>query len=215
MEKRLTQAQLNQIIADVQEISQRQSSELSIEEVRGILTDLNMDPELLEEALVQLRRRDALQSRKKSKIWLIGTIAGISTFLLFGFIFFSQRQEQILDRVVTQQDRITFTEDDGGNLTTIPSSVGGELYYRVTLNNAPVGQKLSLSCNWIAPGGEIVHQNSYQTKQISSSIWHTYCRYTIGANSPKGIWKVEAFLGSPRSQSSRDRLLSESTFKVQ
>lgn len=214
MEKRLTQAQLDQIIAEIQELSQRQSNELSIEEVKVILADLNMSPDLLEEALVQLRRRDVLRSRQQRNIGLIAAIAGISAILLFGFIFFSQRQQQILTRVVSQSDRLTFTQDDGGNLTTISRSDAGELYYRVTLNNAPVGQKLSLSCNWIAPNGEIVHQNNYQTKRINTPVWNTYCRHTIGSNSPSGIWKVQAFLGDPKDLAQRARLLSESNFTV-
>lgn len=207
MEKRLTSAQLDQIIAEIHQLSQRQNEELTIEQVREVLADLNMSPELLEEALVQLRRRAVLRSRRRRNLSIIGTLVGISLLFWLGFTFFGEKQQQILDRIIAQQDRITLAQDDGGNLSSIYRNQGGELYYRVTLNNAPVGQKLSLSCNWIAPGGQIVHQNNYQTKEISTSIWNTYCRYTIGNNSPQGVWKVEAFLG--------DRQLSEHSFTVE
>jgi hypothetical protein len=64
-----------------------------------------------------------------------------------------------------------------------------EVFYRVTLANAPFGQKLSLSCNWVDPNGNIVHQNNYQTKEIKTLIWNTFCRYTIGSSAPTGKWQ--------------------------
>jgi hypothetical protein len=70
-----------------------------------------------------------------------------------------------------------------------------------------VGQRLSLSCNWIDPSGQIVHQNRYQTKEITTPIWNTFCRHNLGSEMPVGTWKVEAFLG--------DRRLSDATFEVQ
>jgi hypothetical protein len=107
---------------------------------------------------------------------------------------------------MAQRDRVTLAQDNGGNLSTIRRQNSGEIFYRITLSDAPVGQRLSLSCNWINPSGEIVHQNRYQTKEITTPIWNTFCRHPLGSEMPVGIWKVEAFLG--------DRRLSDATFEV-
>ncbi len=52
MEQRLTQSQLTQIVAEVERLSQRQQEELDTEEIREILQELNLQPELLEDAIV-------------------------------------------------------------------------------------------------------------------------------------------------------------------
>jgi len=112
----------------------------------------------------------------------------------------------LLTRVTAERDRITLVQDDGGNLSTVLRQTSGEVVYRVTLSDAPVGQKLSLSCNWMDPNGQIVHQNRYQTKEITTPVWNTICRHTIGSAAPVGMWKVQMLLG--------DRLLSDATFVV-
>ena len=119
---------------------------------------------------------------------------------------FTQSQQQLLTRVTAERDRITLVQDDGGDLSTVLRQTSGEVVYRVTLSDAPVGQKLSLSCNWMDPNGQIVHQNRYQTKEITTPVWNTVCRHTIGSAAPVGTWKVQMLLG--------DRLLSDATFVV-
>lgn len=206
MEQRLTQAQLEQIVAEVQRLSERQQDELDVGQVRDILGQLGLPPEFLEEAMVQLQRREALAAQKRRNYWITGGVIGAIVLILLGFTLFTQQQQQTLKRITAPLDRLTLAEDDGGNLSTVSRQTPVEVFYRVTLSAAPVNQKLSLSCNWIDPRGQIVHQNHYQTKTIARPIWQTHCRYTIGSSAPVGTWKVEAFLG--------DRLLSDATFDV-
>jgi len=113
------------------------------------------------------------------------------------------RQEAELDQ---QQDRITL-ESNNENLKNISRSANSELFYRVTLKDAPIGKKLNLSCNWIDPSGQIVKQNNYQTREVKTSIWDTFCRYSINSTAPVGNWKVEMFL--------EGRKISEEPFVVQ
>ena len=206
MEQRLTQSQLTQIIAEVERLSQRQQEELDVAEVREILAELNLQPELLEDAMIQLQRREALLVQKRRNLWLISAVAIVLTLAIAGSLFWVQHRQQTLARIFAQQDRITLRQDNGSQINTVSRQASSELFYRVTLTEAPVGQKLSLSCNWHDPRGKIAHQNLYQTKKISTSIWNTYCRYTVGSTDPTGTWKVEMFLG--------DRLLSDATFEV-
>jgi hypothetical protein len=206
MEQRLTDAQLEKVVAEVQRLSQRQEAELAPEQVREILRELNLPPEFLEEAMVQLDRREALAIEQKRDRWIIGGFVGLIALSVIGFLVITQNQQQMTARVTALRDRVTLNQDNGGNLSTIPRQNNGEIFYRITLSDAPVGQRLSLSCNWIDPSGQIVHQNRYQTKEITTPIWNTFCRHQLGSEMPMGIWKVEAFLG--------DRRLSDATFNV-
>ncbi|MFO0140508.1 MAG: DUF3859 domain-containing protein, partial [Aphanizomenon sp.] len=83
MNQPLNQEQLNQIIAEVQTLQLRQESELNQQQIKEILQDLNLPPELLDEALIQIRRKQALevqQSRNK----LIGFVVATSVIIGIG-----------------------------------------------------------------------------------------------------------------------------------
>ncbi len=207
MDRRLTDAQLQRLVAEVQRLSDRHRSELDAVEVQDILQQLDLSPEFLDDAMVQLKRQDALLVQQRRRCWLIAGVAGVVALGLASWLWLGSRQQQQLAQVVAQGDRITLSQDDGGNLSQVtPQAGGSELVYRLTLNDAPVGEQLALSCSWTDPDGQVVHQNQYRTKTITTAVWPTYCRYTVGPQSPKGNWTVEAFLG--------DRQLSDATFTL-
>ncbi|MEA5549872.1 DUF3859 domain-containing protein [Anabaena cylindrica UHCC 0172] len=204
MNQRLTQEQLNQIIAEVQGLQSRRETELDQQQVREILQDLNLAPELLDEALIQLRRRQALEvQQRRNKLIIFGVVAAVIV-IIASTIFFNQQQTSLLANVSAQQDRITLA--DNTNLKTISRQTNPEVFYRVALKDAPIGNKLSLACNWINPSGQIVKQNKYQTREVKTSVWDTYCRYTINSAAPVGNWQVEMFL--------EGRKISDETFVV-
>lgn len=110
--------------------------------------------------------------------------------------FYIQQNRQAIDRVSIQQNRITSVQDDGGNLTVISRQNNPEIFYRTTLKDAPIGKKLSLSCDWIDPSGQVVKQNRYQTRKIDKPIWNTQCRYKIGTAAATGNWQVKMYVES-------------------
>ena len=206
MNQRLTQEQLNQIIAEVQGLQLRQEAELDQQQVKEILQDLHLPPELLDEALIQVQRKQALVvEERRNKLITFGVVAAV-IIGIGSTVFFNQQQGSLLANVSAQQDKITL-ESNNENLKNISRQTNSELFYRVTLKNAPIGKKLALSCNWIDPTGQIVKQNNYQTREVKTSIWDTFCRYSINSNAPVGNWKVEMFL--------EGRKISEETFMVQ
>jgi hypothetical protein len=169
MTQKLTTEQLTQIIAEVGNLQARQEAEIAPEEVKQILQELGLAPELLDEALVQMQRRQVLQIRqKRHRTIVIGVIAAV-VVAITGTILTIQHHNSTLKRVSTGSNRITLTQDDGADLRNITPQNSPEIVYRVTLKDAPVGQKLDLKCNWINPNGEIVHQNRYQTHSPSVS----------------------------------------------
>ncbi|MFB2972678.1 DUF3859 domain-containing protein [Aerosakkonema sp. BLCC-F183] len=206
MENRLSQAELAKIVAEVERLSQRQSEELSSEQVQEILRELNLPPELLDEAIIQLRRREALSAQQQRNRWIYGGVAAAAIVAIASTGFFIQQNQQAIARVSAQQDRITFAQDNGGNFATINRQSNPEVFYRVTLKDAPIGQKLSLACDWISPSGQVVKQNRYQTRQIDKSVWNTYCRNQLGTAAPTGTWKVQMSLSG--------RPISDASFEV-
>ncbi|MFM7363959.1 MAG: DUF3859 domain-containing protein [Cuspidothrix sp.] len=204
MNQRLTQEQLNQIIAEVQGLQLRQEAEFDQQQIQEILQELNLPPELLDEAIIQLGRRQALEVQQRHQKMIIAGVVASVIIAMGGFFFVNQQQSSLLANVSVQQDKITLA--DNLTLQIIDRQSNSELFYRITLKDAPIGKKLSLTCNWIDPSGQIVKQNNYQTREIKTSIWDTYCRYTINPTAPVGNWKVEILL--------EGRKISEETFIV-
>ena len=207
MDKRLTDTQLERLVAEVQRLSDRHKTELDIQEVKDILQQINLSPEFLDDAMVQLKRQDSLVVQQRRRRWLAAGVSVVVGLGLASSLWIGRRHHEQLARVVAQGDRITLHQDDGGNLSRVtPKAGGSELVYRNTLANAPVAEQLNISCRWTDPSGQVVHQNQYRTKTITTPVWPTYCRYTIGPKSPPGAWTVTAFLG--------DRQLNAATFTV-
>ena len=206
MENRLTQTQLTQIVAEVQRLSNVREAELNSAEVTQILQELGLPPELLDEALIQLQRREALAQQERRNRWIAGGLAAAAVGAIAITGFFIQQSRQALDRISVQQNRITSVQDDAGNLTVVSRQNNPEIFYRTTLKDAPIGKKLSISCDWIDPSGQVVKQNSYQTREIDKSIWNTQCRYKIGTAATPGKWQVKMFV--------ENRAIGSTSFQV-
>lgn len=206
MNNRLTEAQLSQIVDEVQRLSQRRNDEFEPKQVKEILQELNLPPELLDEALVQLSRREALAIQQRRNRWIIAGAITSLVIVLAGTTFFVQQNQQAIARISTVQSQITLTQDSSSNLAEVNRQTNPLIYYRVTLKDAPIGKNLSLSCDWIAPSGSIIHQNRWQTKTIDKTVWPTHCRYQFNSGATPGNWKVQMSVG--------DRILSTTSFIV-
>ncbi len=204
MEQRLTTQQLELIVGEVGRLANRQQDELDRSEVQKILVELNLPPELLDEAMIQVQRKEALAKQRKRNIGIaIASVAAL-VMVVVGVNIFSQNRASSIAKVIATQDRITLAQDNAENLRSVDR--GTEIAYRVTLDNAPVGEKLSLTCNWLDPTGKVVHTNRFETKNITTSVWNTQCRYQLPVNVATGAWQVQIQLG--------DRTLQKSPFTV-
>jgi len=206
MNERLTQTQLAEVIAEIEQLSQRREAELNREEVKEILQELNLSPDLLDDALAQVNRRQALKvQQRRNRLIIGGVVAVLIGAIALGTVF-SQNRQQTFARISTSGNRITLAQDNGSNLTTIDRQISPKVFYRVTLNEAPIGEKLSLSCDWIDPSGKVVHQSRYQTREVDKSVWQTNCYYQFGTAMSAGNWKVQMSLG--------ERVISSTSFTV-
>jgi hypothetical protein len=203
MEQRLTTQQLEQIVGEVGRLAHRQQAELDRTQVQEILQELNLPPELLDEAMIQVQRKEALakELKRNKGIAIVGITAVAIIFV--GTSLFFQNQTDKISKITASQDRVTLIQD--GNNST-PIKQGSELSYQVTLKDAPINEKLNLTCNWLNPQGQITHTNRYDTKNITTAIWNTQCRYQIPTSAATGAWKVQILVG--------DRLLKQAPFEV-
>jgi hypothetical protein len=204
MEKRLTNQQLTQIVGEVERLANRDQEELDRSEVQKILLELNLPPELLDDAMIQISRKEALvqQHQRNRQIAIAGAVVG--SLLVIGSLLFLQNKSQTLDKVSASSDRLTLGADRRTDLRVV--SKGSELTYLVTLNDAPVGEKLALNCDWRDPTGKTVHSNNFETKNITAPVWNTQCRYQLPGNAPSGAWQVQIKTG--------ERLIKQAPFAV-
>lgn len=203
-DERLTQDQLTQLVAEVDQLARRHEAEIDRQEVQQILQELNLPPELLDEALIQLRRRQALAVQQQRNRWIgIGVGIAVVGAIAASTIFMINRHRAIAS-ISASDSCMTPNPQTCQPISEINRQ--DQVYYRVTLQDAPVEQRLSLQCDWIDPTGQIVHQNSYQTNKIDREVWHTYCRHTFGSTAISGDWQVQMRLG--------DRILDQTSFTV-
>jgi hypothetical protein len=204
MEQRLTTQQLERIVGEVGRLADRQQAELDRSEVQKILEELNLPPELLDEAIIQVQRKEALARQQQlTKRVILASIITVAIIVVGTSLFWQNRSVSIA-KVNASQDRITLATDNSANLQAVRT--GSDLVYRTTLNNAPVGEKLNITCNWLDPAGKIAHINRYETKNITTPIWNTQCRYQLPISATNGRWQVEIRLG--------DRVLQQAPFDV-
>lgn len=212
MEQRLTTQQLELIVGEVGRLANRQAEELDRAEVEKILVELNLPPELLDEAMIQVQRKEALVKQKQRNIGIaIASFTVIAVMLLAGGASFFQLRNSPVAKVTATADRITLVQNDEDIQIAKP---GSELAYRVTLSDAPIGEKLNLSCNWLNPNSQVVHTNQFETKNITTPVWNTQCRYKLPTSAPTGSWKVQIFARDLFSFRDAPRTLEQAQFVV-
>jgi hypothetical protein len=204
MEKRLTTQQLTQVVGEVERLANREQEELDRSEVQKILLELNLPPELLDDAMIQISRKEALVQQRQDRIRMI--IASLLALAItgVGLMLFVQNKAQTINKIGASSDRITSMSDQGQNLKVV--NKGNELSYQVTLSDAPVGEKLVLNCNWLDPTGQVAHSNRFETKNITTPVWNTQCRYRLPLDATNGAWQVQIKAG--------DRLIKQAPFDV-
>ncbi|AFY54083.1 hypothetical protein Riv7116_1523 [Rivularia sp. PCC 7116] len=194
MQKRLTTKQVSQIVAEVERLSQRRQSEVEVEELQQILQELNLPDDLLDEAVMQVYRKQALDKEKKRNGLIIGGVLTVLVSAIAATFFVQQQNNSALENIEFSQSRIGFRRNDSANLKEVERQNTPELFYNVTLQNAPVGKQVELGCNWLKPNREIAHKNSWKTKAIATEVWNTHCRYKLKEGDAAGNWIVQMTL---------------------
>lgn len=204
MDKRLTQEQFTRIVGEVERLSQQRLDEVDRQQMEQILQELSLPPDLIDEAMTQVQRRDALAAQQhRQRNVIIGIAAGLVVAVAAG-AFWWQQNQQSYARVSTQQARLSLVKNEAVAVKTV--SRPENVIYTVTLKDAPVGRTLDLTCDWIALGDQVLKQNSYSTQEITTPVWDTHCKTTINTADPTGNWRVRMLLNG--------RQISETAFEV-
>jgi len=201
----LTQAQFAQIVAQVNRLSQQDDVELDDEQVKQILQHLNLSNDLLEDAISQLnQRRSRIQEQQRHRI-VISTIAIMIFGLLTTMAVVYQKQQNRIAQIAAIQDSVTL-QNSAKSATQFDRQKDSQIFYRVTLKNAPLNERLMISCRWSDSTGQILHQSRNQTQEITQSPWTTACSTPLTPQSPSGTWNVKMSL--------EERPISDQTFIV-
>ena len=205
MKSQLSEKQWNQVVAEVTRLAQeREDDETRRAITAQVLQELQLPTDLIDDALQQVQYREALAKQRRQRIGL--SIAGVVLLLLMivSLWAWSSTRSASFARITAEAGRVTRT--DGNALQTVAPD-GQDVFYRVTLRDVPLGEKLALSCDWIDPTGKVFHQSRWETRDTNKAVWETQCRCGLRTDAPKGTWKVEMKLG--------DRLIKASEFKVE
>lgn len=214
MKQKLTPSQATGVIFPVEELAPDQQVELDWEEVKGG-RELPFPDRLLDQVRVSRERGKALPIPRKGQkpsltipfadlLRKMAAIAqvGLLGAMISGMIWINHRKEAIANRIAhppPSRTRIILSNDYGNYFVVFNRQERPHLYYRVTLQNPPKEQKLSLklslNCDWIDPTGQVVHRNLYQTKLIHHRVWTSACSYQLGDKAKPGTWQVKMSLG--------------------
>ena len=210
MDTRLTETQLGQVVAELSRLALQREDQrrrgLDCEQVIQVLKELELPIDLLDDAMEQLRQREALARRRRKQVRLVIAAITLLLVIIIAVFLMASHRSAVLGRVSAGQDRITRAGDDGGNLSKVLRD-GQDVVYHVVLRDVPVDEKLSLSARWFDPSGRVFHENHWETRLTDKSVWPTLARCQLGSAAPVGTWRVEISLGG--------RVLSTATFEVE
>jgi hypothetical protein len=210
MQTRLTETQLGQVVAEISRLSQQREDEqtrgLDRTQVEEVLKELNLPVELLDEAMQQLRQREALEKQRRARRRIVVSVVAALLILIAIILFTDYQRSAVFDRISAEPGRITLIADDGGSLDKVTRN-GNEVVYHTVLRDVPAKENLSLECKWLDPTGRVFHENKYETRLTDKSVWPTSCRCQLGSAAPPGTWRVEMSL--------HGRVISAATFQVE
>lgn len=207
MKSQLTEKQWNQVVAEVTRLAQAREDEETQRAVTAqVLQEMQLPTDLLDDAVQQVRYQAALAQQRRQRLWL--GVAGLALLLVIVISFWSWTSSRSASfaRIQSDPGRVTRTVDQGATLSTVTAD-GQEVFFRATLRDVPLGEKLQLSCDWFDAAGKVFHQSRWETRETDKAVWETQCRCQLGNAVPKGKWKVEMKLG--------DRILTATEFKVE
>ncbi len=193
VEHKIAERDMIRLVEEVSKLDNERKDQLDKAEVARILDSLGLPTELLDDALLRLRKKqNAEQSRKYVLIGVLGAL--IIAASAFFFISTNNGVVQGLYAKVTATDAY-FSQNAEGSAQISDVSPGQTVYAQVTLHNVPVNSKLPMHAKWYKPDGSILKENSWVTRETTSSNWNTHAKCVIPSDAPVGKWMVEFSLG--------------------
>jgi len=199
----LTEAQLDQIVAEIDRL--QDDREFDDHQIKEILQKLDLPNDLLETAITQVHHRQLLSQKEQRRKIVLSTIAIMIAGLTTTIAVVHQKQQNRLDRIGAIQHIVTL-ESSAKPVKQFDRQKDQQIFYRVTLKNAPMNNRLRIHCQWRDSTGQLVHQSRNQTEEISRSPWVVTCNAPLTPQSQAGKWNVK--------MSVEERSISDRAFTV-
>lgn len=169
---------------------------LDRDEARAVLSELGLPPEMLEEALAEIARREEVARLKKRRLMLVFGAFATAAVVLVAVVGYSSAASTKLARITVGDARITTVADTSHVVDKVARGATPDVMLTAQLVNAPQGEEVALSCDWIAPSGKIAHENAWKTKPVDREVWNTHCHYRLPSDAEVGTWKVRMRLAA-------------------
>lgn len=186
----LKEDDLPDVVEEAAHLAEDRARTLDRQRVAEVLAEVDLPADLVDEAHDRvLAKRAEARDRNRKRI-LLGTLAAGT--LAFGLAVgaWSMERAALVGKVNAQSAQITLG-DKGPAPTAFRAADRPDVYYTVTLANAPTGQTLDVRCDYRDPSGSVARQITYTTKTIKTPVWDTHCHYVLPATAPAGAWSVE------------------------
>lgn len=121
---------------------------------------------------------------------VVVVLAVLLIISIFATVRLIRQKSEAIEGISASHARLTAEEDKGENLAAISRAQDSWVFYRVTLKSTPLGEKLTLDCEWTDPKGQITQRNHYETQTITHDSWQTHCRDRFGPDAVTGAWTV-------------------------
>jgi hypothetical protein len=181
------------IVEELTRIQREAEGALDRQQTQDVLRELDLPAERLDEARAALAVRRERERERSTRLKLT---AGLVAVLLLTGLTLGWRamgRSQALEQ--TAVARAVLTSAGAPAAGVVSRSGRPEVGFELVLRHPPHGAALDLSCHWRGPGGDLRHQNRWQTKEVDKDVWPTQCRRRFDAADSPGAWSVAMLLG--------------------
>lgn len=193
VEHKIAERDMIRLVEEVSKLDNERKDQLDKAEVARILDSLGLPTELLDDALLRLRKKqNAEQSRKYVLIGVLGAL--IIAASAFFFISTNNGVVQGQYAKVTATDAY-FSLDAEGLVQVAEVKTGQRVFAHTTLHGVPMNSKLPMHAKWYKPDGTVLKENTWVTRETNSLDWNTHAKCVIPSDAPVGKWMVEFSLG--------------------
>ena len=190
---RLPEDDLPDVVEEAAHLADERGRTLGRAQVAEVLAEVDLPADLVDEAHDRvLAKRAEARDRKRKRVLLGTLLTGTLAFGLAVAVWSSGRAATMAN-ITAQSGQLSLgAPAEGGRATSAFRAVDRpDVFYTVTLTNAPTGQTLDVRCDYRDPSGSVARQITYTTKTIKTPVWETHGHYVLPAAAPAGAWSVE------------------------
>jgi len=201
----LSEKELIRLVEEVSKLDLERKQMLDKSQVSQILKEMDLSDDLLDEAMVRLDEKRAVEKKKRIVFSVTAAVAAVAIIALSSTLWMSSNYAGQLAKVTAADTRITTEVQSSADLSVVTAG-NGTIFAQVTLHDVPLGTRLPMRVEWIDPSGTVFRENTWQTKPTDKQTWQTHAKVDLPTSVAKGDWVAKFLLG--------DRIVATKTFVV-